>query len=191
MQTKFDKSYYFGDVYDNYDQFLDFGKLATELIVSYEFDSFLDIGCGCGNLVKEIKKQLESKCKKDCDVRGIDISDFAVKRADASFIHLADCTVLPFKDNQFDMVYILGTFAYLETEKALLKAMREAYRVSRKGIVFEDVYTVPDKKSDDYDPHRVQFRNQEDWSNLWKKILNKNDKVKFNKDEIFITKYEP
>lgn len=192
MQTKFDLKYYFGDVYENYDQFLDFGKVAAEIIFNYSFNSFLDIGCGCGNLVKEMKKQLELKHNATCDVQGIDISEFAVERANVDYVHRADCGLLPFEDNRFDLVYILGTYGYLEHENDLLKAMKEAYRVSKKLIVFEDVYNVPECTCDDYDPHRVRFLNKNGWFYEWKKILDKHDEIKFNKEEIVITKrYEP
>lgn len=187
-RTKFDEKYYFGEVYDNYDQFLDFKKLAKDLIANYNFKSFLDVGCGCGNFVKEIKKQLEEKYKKICDVQGIDISEFAVKRANVPFVYLANCTSLPFKDNRFDLVYILVVFSYLKTKQEIKAAMREAYRVSGAKIVFEDVYNVPHKSSDDYDPHRMQFLNQKAWYNLWKETLNKSDKIKLNGEEIVISK---
>lgn len=187
-QNKFDRKYFFGGVYDDYDQFLDFRKLAKELIANYSFESFLDIGCGCGNLVKEIKKQLEDNHKKNCDVQGIDISKFAVKKANVPFVHLADCTLLPFKDKCFDLVYILGTFCYLATKQKIKAAMSEAYRVCRKQILFEDVYNIPEKSSDDYDPYRVQFLSQNEWRNLWFELLKKNDKIEFNKEEIVISK---
>lgn len=187
-QNGFNKDYYFGGVYKNYDTFLNYQKLARDLIKQYSFDSFLDIGCGCGNLVKEIKKQLAKLSKKPCDVQGIDISDFAVKKAGVSFVNLADCRKLPFADLRFDLVYILGTLAYLKSAKEVLKAMKEIYRVSRRHAIFEDVYNVPDKSSDDYDPYRTLFLTGAQWRKLWFKVLKKGDKIEFNKEEIVITK---
>jgi len=187
-QKRFSEKYYFGDVYDDYDQFLDFGKLVGDLIANYNFKSFLDIGCGCGNLVKEVKKQLEIKLNKDCDVQGVDISDFAVQRANVPFVKSADCTELPFNDYQFDLVYILRTFGYLGEQEELLKAMKEAYRVSKSIIIFEDVYDIPDESSDDYDPYRVKFLNKKGWFYAWKDILNDGDVIKHNKEEIVIFK---
>ena len=186
-QNKFDKSYYFGSVYSNYDEFLDWGKITKDLIKRFKFNSFLDIGCGCGNLVKEIKKQKQ----KSTDIYGIDMSDFAVKRANVSFVILADCRSLPFEDRCFDMVHILGTFSYLSTFKEIKQSIKEAYRVSKKIILFDDVYIEPNKKSDDYDPYRKQVFSLEEWLSLWKEIIEKNDIIETIKDEIIIKKYAP
>jgi len=40
MQSKFDKNYYFGNVYSNYDKFLNWKKIAKDLIKRFEFNSF-------------------------------------------------------------------------------------------------------------------------------------------------------
>ncbi len=184
-QNKFDKNYYFGSIYSNYDEFLDWGKLTKDLIKRFRFKSFIDIGCGCGNLVKEIKKQ----GKKSIDAYGVDISRFAVQKADSSFIVLADCKSLPFEDSRFDMVHILGTFSYLSTFEEIKQAMIEAYRVSKKFILFDDVYIKPDKKSDDYVPYRKQVFSQEEWLSFWMEIIGKDDIIQTLKDEIIIKKY--
>lgn len=185
LQNKFDKNYYFGSIYSNYDEFLDWEKVTRDLIKRFKFNSFLDIGCGCGNLVKEIKKQKQ----RSADVYGIDMSDFAVRRANVSFVILADCQSLPFEDSRFDMVHILGTFSYLSTLKEIKQSIKEAYRVSKKIILFDDVYIEPDKKSDDYDPYRKQVFSLEEWLSFWKEIIEKNDIMETLKDEIIIKKY--
>jgi len=184
-QSKFNKNYYFGNIYSNYDEFLDWEKVAKDLIKSFKFNSFLDIGCGCGNLVKEIKKQKQS----NSNIRGVDISQFAVKKANSPFITLADCRDLPLEDNCFDLVHILGTFSYLSTLQEIKQALQEAYRVTKKTILFDDVYTKPDKKSDDYDPYRQQVFSQKRWLGFWKEIINKNDTIETFKDEIIIKKH--
>jgi len=185
LQSKFDKNYYFGGIYSNYDEFLDWEKIAKDLIKRFKFDSFLDIGCGCGNLIKEIKKQ-----KPDVDAYGIDISEFAIKKANAAFIFLADCKNLPFKTNRFDAVHILGTFSYLSILEETKQAIKEAYRVSKKIILFDDVYVNPDKKSDDYDPYRKQVFSKKEWLCFWREIIEKNDIIEMRKDEIIVKKYE-
>jgi len=183
LQSKFDKNYYFGGIYSNYDEFLDWEKIAKDLIKRFKFDSFLDIGCGCGNLIKEIKKQ-----KPDVDAYGIDISEFAIKKANADFIFLADCKNLSFKTNRFDAVHILGTFSYLSTLEEIKQAMTEAYRVSKKFILFDDVYIKPDKESDDYDPYRQHVFSLKEWLSFWREIVEKDDIIETFKDEIIISK---
>lgn len=184
-ENKFNKNYYFGNVYSNYDEFLEWEKIANDLIKRFRFNSFLDIGCGCGNLVKAIKKQ----SKKNVNVYGIDISQFAVQKANSSFIVLADCQNLLFEDNYFDMVHILGTFSYLSTLKKIKQALKEAYRVSRKIILFDDVYINPNKKSEDYGPYRKHVFSQKEWLSLWEEIVEKDDIIETYKDEIIIKKH--
>jgi ubiquinone/menaquinone biosynthesis C-methylase UbiE len=184
MGNQFDENYYFGNVYSNYDKFLDWQKNAKDLIKKFDFDSFLDIGCGCGNLVKEVRK-----LKPEVDAWGIDISEFAVKRANVNFIVLADCKNLPFENNRFDIAHILGTFSYLSNISNIKQAIKEAYRVAKKIIVFDDVYFKPDKKSDDYDPYRQRILPQGKWISLWKEIIGENDTIEMCKDEIIIKKY--
>ena len=189
-QCKFDKDYYFGSVYSDYDGFLNWGKVAKDLIKRFEFNSFLDIGCGCGNLVKEIKKQLEGKRGKSSDICGVDISVFAVEQANVPFVSLADCKSLPFEDRRFDLVHILGTFSYLSNLSGIKQSIKESYRVSRKIIIFDDVYTVPDKKSDDYDPYRKHILSRENWLSLWKEAIGRNDTIETYKEEIIVKNYE-
>ncbi len=183
MQDKFNKNYYFGDVYSNYDEFLNWGKVAKDLIKRFGFNSFLDIGCGCGNLIKEIKKQ-----KENVNVYGVDISEFAIKKANSPFVILAGCEKLPFENDYFDMAHILGTFSYLSTAIQIRRAIKEAYRVARKMILFDDVYDNPSKKSDDYDPYRKQVFSQKEWFSFWQEIIEQGDIIKTHKDEIIIKK---
>lgn len=184
MTNKFDENYYFGGVYSNYDEFLDWSQLAKELLQRFKFNSFLDIGCGCGNLVKAIRKQ-----KPKVDAWGIDLSQFAVKRAGVDFVILADCRKLPFGDHRFEMVHILGTFSYLSTIADIKRAIREAYRVAQKTILFDDVYFPPEKNSDNYDPYRKHIFSQKQWLSLWREIISQSDMIKTNQDEIIIEKY--
>ncbi|MBN1682116.1 class I SAM-dependent methyltransferase [Candidatus Bathyarchaeota archaeon] len=188
LRNHFNKDYYFGQVYDNYDTYQNWEKIAKKIINNYEFDSFLDIGCGLGNLVKEVKKQLEVKKEKNLRVFGVDISNFAVKKANVDFILRANCTHLPFKDGNFDLVYILTTFSYIKKEEDLARAVREVWRVAKKLIIFEDVYSWPSERSDDWDPYRVRVMNQREWEKYWKKTLGKNILLRSNQEEMIIYK---
>ena len=189
-KKSFNKKYYFGGVYEDYDKFMNYKKIAHGLLRQYKFQSFLDIGCGCGNLAKEMKKILEQKYKKKCDVYGIDFSAFAVKNAQSPFIKCVDCTKkLPFKNKQFDLVYIYTTYAYLKTIEDIKKAMKEAYRVAKNTIVFDDVFShkmAMDK--DNYDPFRLRFLNKGQWLKLWQTVMKKSDKYRFTKHKIIINK---
>ncbi len=189
-KKSFDKKYYFGGVYEDYDKFMNYKKIAHGLLRQYKFQSFLDIGCGCGNLAKELKKILEQKYKKKLDIYGLDFSAFAVKNAQSPFIKCVDCTKkLPFKNKQFDLVYIYTTYSYLKTIEDIKKAMKEAYRVAKKTIVFDDVFS---KKAaldkDNYDPYRLRYMNKGEWLKLWQTVMRRGDKYRFTKHKIIITK---
>lgn len=184
----FDKNYYFGKVYQDYDEFLDWPERADDLLDRFSCKSFLDVGCGCGNLVREIKQKAEHKYKESCDIQGIDFSEYAVNKDNLPYVQLAVCQKLPFADQRFETVYILTTFSYLPDELEIKKAMEEAYRVAKGTILFDDVYTVPEIGTDDYDPFRRTVFSQQEWMNKWKEILADGDKMEVAGDEIIIKK---
>lgn len=188
-QKKFNKKYFFGGAYENYDQFMDYKKIAWGLINRYQFQSFLDVGCGCGNLAKEIKKILEKKYQKKIAVYGLDFSRFAVKQANVPFIKLHDCTKpFPFK-KKFDLVYVYTTLSYLDNIDDIKQAMRNIYNASRKLIVFDDVYTKKQAQDpDNYDPVRKKYFSKKDWGKLWSEVIKKGDKMATTKFKIIITK---
>jgi len=184
---QFNQDYYYGSIYQDYDTFLNWEKIATDILQRFHFDSFLDIGCGCGNLVKIIKADKGA----DADIAGVDFSEFAVARAAVPFVSVADCRALPFTDRRFDMVFILGPFSYLASVSQVRKALREAYRVAKRVILFDDVYVWPAQTGDDYDPYRKQVLTQSEWLALWREVSvsDSRDEINTNGDEIIITKY--
>lgn len=188
INRTFNKDYFFGAVYTDYDKFYEWEKYATDLTNRYAFNSFLDVGCGCGNLVKEIKAIINRGSRVDHDIQGVDASAFAVSRANVPYVRLADCRDLPFADKQFDLVYILTTFSYLPSLAGIRLAMREAYRVSNRTIVFDDVYSVPSKDSYEYDPHREIVYFQDQWLSYWKEMLDVDDSAEIRDYEIVINK---
>jgi ubiquinone/menaquinone biosynthesis C-methylase UbiE len=186
----FDEEYFYGRVYDNYDKFQDYAEMAKDLIEEYKFfRSFLDIGCGLGNLVKEVKKQAEELHREELDIMGIDISKYAVKKANVPFIIQMDCSEkLDFKSNRFDVVHIMTTFSYLHNREKVMTALKEAYRVAKKVIIFDDVYSekMPDS---DFDPHRKFIMKKRAWLYYWSRVINhKKDKIYYYDDEIIIEK---
>jgi len=188
QDTAFDRSYYYGRVYDNYDAFLDWEQTAKHQMQRYAFRSFLDIGCGLGNLVNEIKQQLEERYGEECDVVGVDVSAFAIAQASVPHVLRASCVILPFADARFDEVFILGTFAYLADDTDVEAAMQEAFRVAGGFVVFEDVYQNQEEGSDDWDPNRKRVHTQEEWASWWHRILGESADVLISGDEIVITK---
>lgn len=90
----------------------------------------LDVGCGTGRMVENLKKF-------GAKVTGVDVSEkmlaIAKKRFSTSEFVLGDIEDLPFEDESFDMV--VATFVIVHLA-ALQRAFDEVYRVLKPGGVF-------------------------------------------------------
>lgn len=99
--------------------------LAEWLINTYGRCRILDVGTGCGHLVKTLREL-------GCDAWGLDNSDYAVLNTCAPGYVLKGSVVdIPFKDNSFDLVYSTGLWEYVP-EDEVDKAVKEAWRVGSK-----------------------------------------------------------
>ena len=115
--------------------------VAQALINLYELTEesrILDIGCGKGFLLYELKLLLPK-----LEVCGIDISEHGLAEAKEEirpflFRHKAQDT-LPFKDKEFDLVISLGTFHNLHLFE-LHKALSEMERVGNHGYLMLESY---------------------------------------------------
>ena len=87
----------------------------------------LDLGCGSGIAAKYFQDFFEAK------VIGVDVKD---NRLVSIPFQIIDGRNLPFKDNSFDVVLINYVLHHCESPEELLK---EAKRVSKKIIIFEDL----------------------------------------------------
>ena len=108
--------------------------VAKQLIKTYKLNNnskILDVGCGKGYLLYEIKKLLN-----DIDITGIDISRHGIKNSHPKikkYLHFYDIRKkLKFKKKQFDLVISLGTLHNLENFSLSL-ALKEINRVSKPG----------------------------------------------------------
>lgn len=103
-------------------------KILKRISVSKN-EKILDAGCGIGKL---------SKYLKGFNLYGCDITENFVKQAKKEFykeVKVADLCNLPYKDNEFDKVICIETFAFiLDTEKA----MKELLRVCKGEIIIVD-----------------------------------------------------
>ena len=89
-------------------------------------ERILDIGCGDGKIDKLIMD------KKAVDIYGVD-----VLVRDKTFISVQkfDGEILPYKDNEFDVVMFIDVLHHIETPRNVLS---EAKRVARKKIIIKD-----------------------------------------------------
>jgi ubiquinone/menaquinone biosynthesis C-methylase UbiE len=98
----------------------------------------LDIGCGRGMYAMTFSKMGAKS------VDGIDLSETLVadgmkfmKKHNTENVNLlvADCTALPFKDNEFDVIFSGDVFEHITPEQKRL-CIAEAYRVLKPGGTF-------------------------------------------------------
>ena len=115
--------------------------LAKNLINTYSLTNsskILDIGCGKGYLLYEIKKILPN-----IEIIGIDSSRYAINNSHEAikpFIieHKAQ-DPLPFLEKEFDLVISITTLHNLRIFD-LMKSLREIARVSKNGYIVVESY---------------------------------------------------
>ena len=107
--------------------------IAKKMIEHYKLkpdSKILDVGCGKGFLLYEFKKLLP-----ECEVKGLDISSYAIKNAKDEIkknLILGSANNLPFEKNYFDLVISLNTLHNLYCFD-LKKALSEVERVSKSN----------------------------------------------------------
>ena len=115
--------------------------VAEKLINIYSLTSgsrVLDIGCGKGYLLYELKLLIPN-----LDITGIDSSDYGLENAKEQikpFIYKHKAEVkLPYEDKEFDLVISLGTFHNLRLPELKI-ALSEMERTGKKGYLMLESY---------------------------------------------------
>lgn len=115
-------------------------RVARTLIDSYGLtknSKVLDLGCGKGFLLYEIKKLT------DCEVVGLDISQYALENSHPSIKkHLNQHNIaneLPFKDSSFDLVLSLMTLHNLNLID-VESSLKEINRVGKNAYITVESY---------------------------------------------------
>lgn len=128
----FDKDYY-DETYPGGLHNHVYDELARQLVKKYGPVSFLDVGCGCGYLVKKLGE-------KDCKAWGLENSEYALENSCIpDYIVQGSATNMPFKDKEFDVVFSQGLFEYL-TDDEIDKVWLECQRVGKKQYHVIDPY---------------------------------------------------
>jgi len=115
--------------------------VAQKLINAYGLTNgsrILDVGCGKGFLLYELKKLLPG-----VQVTGFDISAYAIQNAKAEirdrlFLGRAQ-DLYPYQDKEFDLVFSLTTLHNLELPD-LKSALQEIARVGKQGYLTVEGY---------------------------------------------------
>ena len=128
--------------YGGYKYIKDYHKtLALNLIKNYSLNKnskILDIGCGKGFLIYEIKKII-----KDIKIYGCDISNYAIKNAKKEiksniFKHDAS-KKFNFSNKNFDLVISINTLHNLKLTN-LEKSLKEIERLGKKKFICVESY---------------------------------------------------
>ena len=122
----------------------------------------LDIGCGKGFQMFELTQVLPG-----LEVRGIDISSYAIEHAHPEVKHLIDhgsAAQLPYADNSFDLVFSINTLHNLHN-RDLKSALQEMERVGKEKYLCVESYRNETEKVNllYWQVTCEQFNSPEDW----------------------------
>ena len=105
----------------------------------------LDVGCAKGFFLYDLKQELPG-----ISINGVDISEYAIENAKPEvkeYLHVANATKLPFKDDSFDFVISINTVHNLNREDCAI-SLQEIERVSRgDSFITVDAYRNEEEKA--------------------------------------------
>jgi len=111
--------------------------LLIEVLRPRHGDTYLDLGCGEGTVMRAISSH-------GATVHGLDISPDLARRAQLSVV--ADLTAIPIRDDTYDGVYSVLTLEHVPDHE---RFFTEAERVAKPGgvlalVINHPVWTAPD-----------------------------------------------
>ena len=151
IARQFGQEFFDGDRKHGYGGFNYFPRFWQPVIPTFKKyfnlsaqSSVLDVGCAKGFMLHDLAELIPG-----IQVRGIDISEYAIARAMEDmkpFVQVADARKLPFQDKSFDVVIAINTIHNLDRADCA-QALREIERVSRgKSFVTVDAYRNQEEK---------------------------------------------
>lgn len=151
IARKFGKEFFDGERRHGYGGFSYHLKFWTEVVKDIikhyklaEKAKILDVGCAKGFMLHDFKKALPA-----AKVRGIDISDYAVKMGMKDvkpFLSVGNANDLSiFKDKEFDLVVSINTIHNLPPEECK-RALMELERVGRNAFITVDAWRNDEEK---------------------------------------------
>ena len=171
LAKKWDFDYWDGDRrinYGGYKYITGRWKPVADLFIKHynlnNESKILDVGCGKGFLLFEIKQLLPN-----ISIKGIDISEYAINNSKPEikeFLDLGCCSYLPYNDNQFDLAFSINTFHNLNNRK-LENSLKEFTRVAKNNYLCVESYRNELEKANllYWQVTCEQFNNIDDW--IW------------------------
>ena len=183
IARKFDFDYFDGNRAHGYGGYKYNSKFWTPVIKTFkdhwnldDNSSFLDVGCGKGFTLYDLKKEIPG-----ININGIDISQYAIDNSNEEikkYLSVGNANYLPFEDNSFDVVISINTIHNLDIEECAL-AIREIERVKKKhSYIIVDAYRTVEEKQRIYD-----------WNLTAKTIMSADEWAKFFRDNNYTGEY--
>lgn len=123
-----------GDSYKHYKTVLSWIDYKTERDI-------LDLGCGKGELLKQIEVRLNSyKIDKKFKISGLDISPNMIEKAKNNSeieFKVGDSEDIPFAENTFQVITCLNSFHHYENPDKVLKEIHRVLKNEGKIIIGE------------------------------------------------------
>ena len=117
----------------------------------------IDVGCGAGHYVSELKKRGVNIFGSDISKKMIEATKFnnTKEQLNTDKFLCADCQSLPFSDNSFDVVFCIGVLSYVSDELAIFKELKRI--VKKDGLI---IFNVPNllKLRNVLDPYYYIFK---------------------------------
>lgn len=113
-----------------------FRKVDT-LLSEIAYRTVLDVGCGEGVLLASLRRLFLEKTIVGVDVDPVELRT-AVAQASFARLTVADAAILPFRDNQFDLVMAMEVLEHLSAADG---ALQELNRVCKRFCLL----SVPDE----------------------------------------------
>ena len=182
IARKFGKEFFDGDRANGYGGFNYNKKFWQPVIPTFKNywklnikKSFLDVGCGKGFMLYDLKSKI-----KGLKLKGLDISKYAIKNSKKEIklnLIVGNAKKLPFKDKSFDIVVSINTVHNLKKNDCA-KAIQEIQRVSRKYcFITVDAYKnkLQKKRMYAWNLTAKTIMSVKEWKLFFKKIGYKGD----------------